>query len=270
MTVASAPASDSALAELEQDEQMKQLTVLSHNAFWFQGVPFPTDRPPAPDVEVLKRLCAIYREVNPHVICLQEIQDRETFEMVSEHLGMSGCYCAGTTQSQYGGAVLWHPHGGRRIHSSQESAVKTQRMWQTVEVEGDDYCLRICNVHLPSQRQLGGERAAAQRIAELQDLIRSCEPGLDLIVGDFNEQPGGPVGECLARHGYVDAAVLADRTDAPTSIGEGRWDYAWIKRQIGDCVLTYDVAGQQALACGDTGKQHLSDHFPLWITVEHR
>ena len=248
---------------------MKHFTVLSHNVFWFQGVPFPTDRPPAPDLEVLNRLCAIYRKINPDVICLQEIQSRETLEMVSEHLGMTGCYCAGTTLPQYGGAVLWHPNDGRQDHNSQESAVKTQRMWQTVEVKVDDRSLRICNIHLPSERQLGRERAAAQRMTELQDMIRGCETGLDIIAGDFNEQPAGPASECLERHGYVDAAVLLDSSDDPTNIGGGRGDYIWIKRQTANCVLTYDVAGKQELAFRDTGKQYLSDHYPLWINVEN-
>ena len=52
---------------------MKQLTVLSHNAFWFQGVPFATDIPPEPDLEIVKRLCEIYRRTDPDAVCLQEI-----------------------------------------------------------------------------------------------------------------------------------------------------------------------------------------------------
>lgn len=249
---------------------MKQFTVLSHNAFWFQGSPFATDRPPAPDGGILKRLGAIYREVNPDIICLQEVQDQRTFEMVSEHLGMPGCHCPGMKLPQYGGAVLWRPHIARQVRDSQGGAPTTQRMWQTVEVQEDDCCLRICNVHLPSGRQLGPEGAAAQRIAELQELMRSCETGPDMILGDFNEQAGGSAGGYMESHGYVDAAGLSDRTCKPTNIGEGRGDYAWIKKQIGDCGLTYDVAAKQALAGGDTGKQYLSDHLPLWITVEYR
>ena len=249
---------------------MKQLTVLSHNAFWFQGVPFLSDVPPEPHPEVLKRLCAIYREVNPDVICLQEVQGQETFEMVSAHLGTTGYYSPGIVLPQYGGAVSWHPDSGRIISSSQGSVVKTQRMWQTVEVAGNDCRLRICNAHLPSERQLGRERAATQRIAELEDAIRSCEAGPDVITGDFNERPAGPVGECLERHGYVDTAVLSDSADVPTNIGDGRGDYIWIKRQLGNCMVEYGVAGKQELACDDTGKQYLSDHLPLWITLELR
>lgn len=249
---------------------MKPFTILSHNAFWFQGVPFPTDMPGAPDTEILRRLCEMYRRINPDVICLQEIQSQEAFEMVSEHLEMPGCYCCGKELPQYGGAVFWHAGRGGQLHDSCGSAACTQRMWQVVAVNGPNGSLRICNIHLPSQRQLSHERAAAQRLAELQCLIRSCESGPDVIVGDFNEQRPGPTGKCLESHGYVDAAVLSDDADVPTTISEIRIDYTWIKREMNDSVLTYDVAGKQELACVDTGKQYLSDHLPLWITVEYR
>lgn len=248
---------------------MKQLTVLSHNVFWFQGYPFPTDTPPAPDDGILERLCTIYRAVEPDIICLQEIQSRNTFEWIAEHMGMHGCYCPGKTLPQYGGAVLWHGLAARQVRSSQDSAFKAQRVWQIVEVEGEGTCLRICNVHLPSARQLGPERAAEQRIAELQDLLRSGEKAPDIIAGDFNEQPGGPTGRYLEHHGYADAAVISHSASKPTAVGGGRGDYAWIKQQAGTGGPRYDVAAKSALACGDTGKQYLSDHLPLWLTVEY-
>ncbi len=245
---------------------MKPFTILSHNAFWFQGAPFLTDKPPEPDLEILRQLCAIYRKLSPNVICLQEIQSQEAFERVSEELGMPGCYCPGKELPQYGGAVFWHPDRGRHIQSSSGSPARTQRMWQIVEVHGTHCCRRICNVHLPSGRQLGPERAAAQRISELQESIRSCETEPDVIVGDFNEQPGGPASEYVGSQGYVDSAVLSDRAGVPT-IGERRGDYIWIKKHIRNCFLDYDVAGQQDLACSNPGKQYLSDHLPLWVTV---
>lgn len=248
---------------------MKPFTVLSHNAFWFQGVPFPTDMPPEAHIEIVRRLCAIYRRINPDVICLQEIQNQETFQVVSEHLGMSGCYCPGKELPQYGGAVFWHPHHGRQLHNSHGSTAKTQRMWQIAEVTGIDRRLRICNIHLPSGRQLGPEQAGAQRMAELLESIRSCEMELDIIVGDFNEQPNGPASKCLERHGYIDSAVLSDCADVPTNIGKKRGDYIWIERQMSNCVLDYDVAAKREIACGNTGKQYLSDHLPLWITMEY-
>jgi exonuclease III len=250
---------------------MKPFTVLSHNVFWFQGVPFLTDTPPAPDVEVLKRLCAIYQARNPDVICLQEIQSRETFEQVSRNLGMTGCYCPGSALPQYGGAVFWRADSGREVRNSREAAVKTQRMWQMVEVHGGVGRVQICNIHLPSERQLGPVQSAAQRKAELEDSIRNGRAGPDLIVGDFNEQPAGPVAECLEQSGYLDAAVVSDQAGFPTTIGGARGDYIWISRKMGgDCMLTHGVARKQEPACQEIGKTYLSDHLPLWLTQERR
>ena len=247
---------------------MRSFTILSHNVFWFQGSPFPTDRPPEPDLKILKQLCEIYRGINPSVICLQEIQDQKTFEVVSEHLGMPGCYCQGKELPQYGGAVFWHPDRGRQIHSSQESTAMAQRMWQIVEVDGTDRCLRICNIHLPSERQLVPEQAVVQRMAELQESIRSCETKPDIIAGDFNEQPNGPASKYLERHGYVDSAVLSDCADVPTNIGKRRGDYIWVKKQMTAHFLSYGIAEKEDIVYRTAAKQYLSDHLPLWMALE--
>lgn len=249
---------------------MGQFTLLSHNAFWFQGVPFPTDRPPEPDTEILQRLCAIYRDLKPDVVCLQEIQNEEAFRMVSEELEMPGCYCRGEELPQYGGATFWASPRGEQIHSSHESALATQRMWQIVEVGRSDFCLRIGNVHLPSQRQLGPQRSAEQRVAETLEAVNSCEVGLDFIAGDFNEQYGGSVSECLEEHDYVDAAAISDWIEKPTSIAGGRGDFIWMREQASNSLLNYGVVGKRELECGDGNKRYLSDHLPLWITVEVR
>lgn len=250
---------------------MKPFTVLSHNVFWFQGVPFLTDTPPAPDAEVLKRLCAIYQARDPDVICLQEIQNWETFEQVAGNLGMSGCYCPGSALPQYGGAVFWRADSGREVRNSQAAAIKTQRMWQMVEVHGGVGRVQVCNLHLPSERQLGPARSAAQRKAELEDAIRNGREGPDLIVGDFNEQPAGAIAECLEQNGYLDAAVVPDQAGLPTTLGGGRGDYIWISRKMrGGCTLTHGVARKQELACQEAGKTYLSDHLPLWLTLERR
>jgi len=247
---------------------MGQFTLLSHNVFWFQGVPFPTDQPPAPNAEIMKRLCAIYRDLNPDVISLQEIQSEETFQMVSEQLKMPGCYCPGEELPQYGGAVFWTSPRGAQIHSSHESPLATQRMWQVVEVGQADSCLRIGNIHLPSQRQLGPEKSAAQRVTETLDAINSCELGLNFVAGDFNEQYGGAVSECLEAQGYVDAAAISDWVDRPTGISGGRGDFIWVREQASNSLLHYGVVGKQIFECGDINKQYLSDHLPLWVTME--
>ena len=245
----------------------KKFTVLSHNVFWFQGVPFLTDQPPSPNMDILERLCAIYKAVEADVVCLQEIQNRETFEAVAECLGMQGCYCSGKTLSQYGGALFWHRGRGRPLQNSDSSTVQTQRIWQTAELlTANNTSFTLGNVHLPSSRQLGAEGAAVQRVAELEELIDSFEGGLDMIVGDFNERPGGRIAACMERHGYVDAAVHFKRFDAPTNLSGGRGDYIWVKREMLSCVQAFDVVEKQDFVSRFSGKSYLSDHLPLWVT----
>ena len=246
---------------------MPPLIILSHNTFWFQGVPFPTDIPPEPEAEVLQRLCAIYREVNADVICLQEIQSSLAFNMVSKQLGMPGCYCPGTILPQYGGSVFWRPGQGSLVHDSQTASLATQRMWQIVDINSGYDRLRVGNIHLPSSRQLGHIDAQAQRIAELRNAITRCEVPPDVIVGDLNEQPSGQIDEFLKSHAYIDAAVLTRRADLPSNLGTGRGDYIWIKNQYECRAITYNVMEKQELACNLLNKEYLSDHLPLRITL---
>lgn len=145
--------------------------------------------------------------------------------------------------------------------------MKTQRMWQTAEVTTGAFRLRVCNVHLPSERQLGPERAAAQRISEVVDAISSTGASPDVVLGDLNELPGGALVDCMAEQGYTDAAVLSGRAGKPTKLAGGRGDYIWIKNHLGDNLSSYDVAAKTELACNYAGKSFTSDHLPLWITL---
>ena len=247
---------------------MKEFNILSHNVFWFQGFPSPVDRPPELDVEVLRLLCAMYQDLNPDVICLQEIQSEHVFREVCRHLGMTGFYCEGKESSKYGGAIFWHPHRGRQILDSRAIKARTQRMWQIAEVIGTNACLRICNVHLPSGSELGLEQAATQRLVEIKESVRSVETGPDIILGDFNEAPPGPVSNFLNDSDYVDSAVLTDSTHCPTHIRGGRGDIIWVKKKLKKTICHYNVVKIQDFECSDGGKQYLSDHLPLRITVD--
>ena len=166
--------------------------------------------------------------------------------------------------------MFWRRDHGKLILTSHDSAAKTQRVWQIVEVAATDSRLRICNIHLPSERQLRPERAAAQRVTELLDAIRSCETGPDIIAGDFNEHPHGLTSTCLQEHDYIDAAVLSNHANVPSNIVAGRVDYIWIKKQMRNRLAAYGVMEKQELACGNSNKQYLSDHLPLWITLEYQ
>lgn len=245
---------------------MHKLTILSHNVFWFQGFPFPSDQPPAPDRATLQNLVGIYKKIAPDVIALQEIQSQTAFEEIAAQLGMEGCYCPGTTLSQYGGAIFWQGnHSQPLVHSS--TCDKTQRVWQIIEIVRHQFHLRVANVHLPSARQLGKAGALKQRLAELERVLDATTPAPEVITGDFNEQPDGPVSAYLEQNGYIDAANFTQQADQATTLGSRRGDYIWFKQELAERVLTYKVMQKTELTHPDPHKQYLSDHLPLWVTL---
>jgi endonuclease/exonuclease/phosphatase family metal-dependent hydrolase len=241
------------------------LKIVTHNALWFQGAPFPTDEPGPAVPEVLAALAAAYRRLRPDVLAIQEVQDEATFRCLGEAVGLPGRYCPGGELPAYGGAIFHG--GGRHVADGRSSRPVPQRMWQAVQVpftEGRG--LMVCSVHLPSSRQLG-PGAAQRRLNELRAALGHLRPPA-VVLGDFNEPPGGAVGSLLARSGYLDAAVIAGRADVPTALGGGRGDQAWVHRGLRAALQGYGVMDRRELAAAPAGRECLSDHFPVWIELE--
>ena len=230
---------------------------LSHNVFWFQGVPFHSDQPGQAREDILERLIDLYRRIDPDVLSLQEIQSRRTFDLLCLKLGIAGHYSEGATLTQYGGAMMWRM--GECVSTSVAGDV-TQRVWQVGRSAG----YTVCNLHLPSGRQVGRERAAVQRVDELSV---ATDIGPDLVMGDFNEPPDGPVDRLLVRRGYVDAANHTKQASRPTSLSGNRGDRIFVHSRILDQVTDYGTLGVEDLAIDLNGKTSLSDHLPLWVRL---
>lgn len=248
---------------------MRRFTILSHNVFWFQGAPYPGQLPPGPDPGIMEGLVSLYGPVAPDLVCLQEIQSRESFESVSRQLGFPGCFCPGGELTQYGIGVFWRADECRPIANSQNKGAEVQRAWQACEVRIGSNRLRVCNVHLPSDRQLGSERAAVQRIRELEGALSCCDDdGPEVVLGDFNEYPGGSVYRHMVASGYMDAAVAGKAGERPTNLGGERGDQIWIKSGMLEAFRAYGVFDEKACSLSGQDKRFLSDHFPVWITLE--
>lgn len=248
---------------------MNQMRIVSHNVFWFQGHPFATDRPGAADAHILDSLCALYRSLSPAVLCLQEIQDQATFLAVQARLEMDGAYCPGGHLPQYGGAVFWRTDG-RCIADSRTAGSPIQRMWQLVEARAGDLRIRVCNVHLPSNRQLGPEASGPRRVEDLRSAIETTSGPPDILAGDLNELPGGPVGQYAAACGYADAAVLTRREALPTNLAGSRGDWILIRRDLAHALTDYHAVPAADVELERESKTHLSDHLPLWVTLRTR
>jgi len=246
----------------------RALTIVSHNAFWFQGHPFETDAPKDPTPGVVDGLVALYRSKNPDVVCLQEIQSEYTFRCVRDALGMSGSYCPGGHYSQYGGATLWRR--GRLVADIRSESRLPQRMWQITSVarhRGEP--LTIANVHLASARHLGEDGAGPSRIQDLEQLLRQKSRPM-IIAGDFNEAPDGSVSEYLSAQGYIDTAPLTGHPDISTGINKDRSDQIWIQESLKDQVLAFGIFDRDDLKTDLDEKELLSDHQPLWMKLEGR
>jgi endonuclease/exonuclease/phosphatase family metal-dependent hydrolase len=142
-----------------------------------------------------------------------------------------------------------------------------QRAWQVVEVPraaGGE--LLVANVHLPSNRQLGDEAAARKRIAELVEIL-DCGSRPEVMLGDLNEQPGGPLGAFLRESGYRDVAVLTASEGIGTTPKNRRGDQIWVAEPLSAAVAGYGAVAEEEMRTEIPGKEHLSDHFPLWIDL---
>jgi endonuclease/exonuclease/phosphatase family metal-dependent hydrolase len=238
--------------------------IASHNVFWFQGRPFAPDTPGAPEPRILEALAALHRRLGADLVCFQEIQDEACFRLTRAALGMDGAYTRGSATPQYGAAAFWKT--GRLLADSGAAPNPPQRVWQLAEIPAGTGSLAVANCHLPSSRHIPEEEAAKCRIAELDSLMTGSRRP-DVILGDFNEQPGGGLGRFLAGSGYLDAAVLNGRQDLGTTPGSGRGDQIWVRRELASAVTGYGVAAEPEMRTELAGKEHLSDHFPLWVDI---
>ncbi len=245
---------------------MHTIRIAGNNLFWLQGSPFLPEAPGAPQPGILEGLADLWQDLAPDILCLQEVQSHQAFDAVRNATGMSGAWCPGAELPQYGGAILWR--SGRLLADSRSADPAPQRVWQIAAVPrpaGGE--LRVANCHLPSNRQLGAEAAAARRAEELSGLLTTGRRP-EVVLGDFNEQPGGPLADFLIGKGYVDAAALAGGGGQSTTVGGGRGDQIWVAEEFADRIRGYGVISEERMRAGVPGREHLSDHFPLWVDLE--
>jgi endonuclease/exonuclease/phosphatase family metal-dependent hydrolase len=242
-------------------------SLVSHNAFWFQGAPYGETSPGAPAEAVLDGLAALYRSLAPDLLCLQEVQDAPACMAVARRVGMRGHFCTGGAHGQYGGAVMGRL-GSPAASSSKTAAPPAQRFWQVHAwplQNGDT--LPVCNLHLASHRQLGEEEAAQSRITDLGRVL-GLSPAPSIVAGDFNEGPDGGTSALMQERGYIDTAVLTGCAITSTGTGKGRSDQIWVSGALAERVSGFEVVPWGKLACDLPGITHLSDHLPLILRLD--
>lgn len=240
-----------------ESKQQHGMCIVSHNTFWFQGVPFATDQPPAPRTEMMKQLCSLYREINPDVLCLQELQSFDVAEAVANELGMEYVFRSGGSYPQYGGAVLsrW---------PIEEIALPDDfvpdRILILVKIFPQDAPpLHLVNIHLPSSRQRGAEDSQQQRLREVALVLDQA----DVLLGDFNEHPNGQCAAMLKEKGFVDTAETCAAGEIHSNLWTYRGDQIWLSNEKSNALQGCLVVPKERLALTDGEKEYLSDHLPV-------
>ncbi|HHX66351.1 MAG TPA: hypothetical protein GX702_15855 [Chloroflexi bacterium] len=242
------------------------LRVVTHNAFWFQGAPFEGEQPPAPRAEIITALAALYAEMEVDLLFLQEVQSERVLDVLSDILGMNGVYCPGNELPAYGGALLWRPGLLVRSSDSRGASVAPQRMWQMAEIDGPHGpALRVVGLHLPSDRGLPPGEGGRRRLEEVRALLDRSDT-VDLLMGDLNEEPDGELGRYLSDHNYV-CTSPPDDVEA-TALSGRRSDHIWVRADRQDRVVDAGMVASSWLRLDISGKQHLSDHLPLWVLYD--
>ncbi|MBI3828714.1 MAG: endonuclease/exonuclease/phosphatase family protein [Planctomycetes bacterium] len=241
-------------------------TLITHNAYWFQGMPFEGTAPGAPRAEIAAGLAKLYRKYGANALCLQEVQSNDAYAEIAVALGLEGQYRPGRTYAQYGGAVLWGQ--GEAAANDGAAAAPVERFWVKARlVLASGEWLALANVHLPSGRQSSKDEAAQSRLAELRGML-GAGPRPDVVAGDFNEPPGGGVQRLMEAEGYADLAVHFGHgeTDTHTRKHARRIDYVWVREPLLKRARSYHVPEPAELALG--GGRYLSDHLPVVASFE--
>jgi endonuclease/exonuclease/phosphatase family metal-dependent hydrolase len=246
------------------------LTIISHNAFWMQGVPFEGKNPVGVTAGVIDVLVELYRAQRPDLICLQEIHTPQVAGQIADALEMRVHHTPGDRQPAYGGAVLWRPDAAVSVRDHRDRGdLSCFRVWQQITWAGRDRSLRLTNVHLPSRAAVNRQPVAHIQQDELRQQLAS---GFDsqVILGDFNAAPDSETAAVLRQAGYCDSAVLAGKTDLPSSAGGKRVDQAWLAGQFTARLRHYDVIDlrNETWRPRCDHKTQASDHFPLRLVVE--
>lgn len=244
-------------------EQAK-VRLLSHNVFWFQGYPFATDQPPAPREEIMDGLAKIYIENNIDILCLQEVQSEEAAKAIASKIGELGehyLYQAGGRLPQYGGAIFsrW-PLQPLNIA---EEGYQPERILQGATVllpNGES--LRVANLHLPSNRQLGAQGAQVR----LSEAAKAADKA-DVVVGDFNMRPPA----LLKERGYLDVAEICGANNLVTHLYTYRGDQVWLTEKMKDRLRGFIFIPREKLNIRkkDSEKTILSDHWPVGLLLDY-
>lgn len=236
---------------------------MTHNVFWFQGVPTPKPYYQVVDQTVYQKLIAFYKVQQPDILLLQEVQSAEVAATVARDLEMNFSFQVGGQLPVYGGAILW----GKPICAQTVTIPEPQSFQRFCQILIVHDHFKIANVHLPSTAQLSDEEAYAKRKHEMEQLLL-LEPNVDIIAGDFNEEPKDVLDMFLTHKGYIDSFEFNKGTCTISTKGEGRGDFIRIKEKYRNLVESFFIVDFRQEEWKTSIGRLLSDHMPLVFDIK--
>lgn len=243
------------------------LRLISHNAYWFQGAPslWGEERVEAhPDA--LGALISFYRELEPDVLCLQEVPSQKVCDEVGVELGMQGHYAQGGGRTAYGGAVLWQGLDAVVVdftHTRVDAERIFERIYLAFSSVVNGVPLVVANVHLSSNRFAPERHGGAVRLAELEALFKVCAQP-DVVAGDFNARPDSAEYATMIERGYVDCGSLLC---ANPRHQEHRVDYIWVHADSAVQAQDFLVIPRPPFALAGEPSVDLSDHPAVGVRL---
>ena len=244
------------------------LTIVSHNAYWFQGAPsLWGEERSAPQARVVEALLGRYAELAPDVLCLQEVPGADVVESLRATLGMDGAYLCGGLRPEYGGAVLWRGATGTVRELTHEPVATPggvfERMAAVLDAAVNGRRVAIANAHLSSNRFAPNRDGEPVRLAELATLLAAC-PEAAIVVGDLNARAGSEPPARMRALGFIDACAPAVDDD----LAQRRVDYIWTRPTRGITIADCQVLAVDDLRLTDDDRVRLSDHPVLCADLE--
>jgi len=241
-------------------------TIVTHNAYWFQAAPtlWPEERAAARP-EVIDRLAKFYAGLAPDLVCLQEVPDEQVAGDLAGRLAMHFCFASGGKLEAYGAAIFSKP-GTSELRNLTEQVGPAERTCLHAAIRSEGGVLNVLAVHLPSNRYAPFEQAERQRVAELMAALNLAGE-VDVVVGDFNSEPGSAPYRFMIERGFRDAAELGGCADRLTG-AKHRVDYIWLGPRVATAFGGFRVLGPEGFAVEPGGRERmLSDHYPLSLNL---
>jgi endonuclease/exonuclease/phosphatase family metal-dependent hydrolase len=242
------------------------LTLVTHNAYWFQGAPslWGEERTQAHDA-VMPLLARLYGRLDTDILCLQEVPSSAVLSTLRTELGMQGAFFPGGKRSAYGGAMLWQGMATsvEELTHTAEDVPVFERICLQLNTSIQTRSITVIGVHLASNRFAPERQGEPIRLAELETLFAAC-PEPDVVMGDFNATSDSGVYARMVEQGFIDCGHGYTVHGRPP---DKRIDYIWIRAAAGLSVLEYEVIQDQRFVYDADAGIYLSDHHPVRVCL---